>query len=124
MQIKNYHILIYDQLCIRSQTMFPIDMLWWFYKNVRDTDGQSSGDGWGTGFGGYGYGGGRGGGGWGYGGFGDGGGFGGDGGGESSSEPDGPQLNEEDEEQIEALEEFLKFEVRGILAETFKGKSD
>lgn len=88
--------------------MFPIDMLWWFYKSVKDTD-QNKHD-WGTGYaGGYGYGRGGGYGGGGYGGF-----------GESTEEPAEPQLNEEDSEDVEDLEEIVKLEVRGVLAENFK----
>ena len=116
--------------------MFPLDMLYWFYKNVRDASGNKTN--WGTGYGGgYGYGGGRGGGGGGYGG----GGF-----GESTEEEDGPSLNEENHETIEEvfetdfltkaknktgigslknealLVEFIKREIRGAFAEDFKNK--
>ena len=96
--------------------MFPIDMLYWFYKSVKDTD--DNGHSWGTGYGGGGYGGGRGG---GYGGFGGGFGGGGDGGGgEASSKPEGETLNEDgDDEEVRDLEEFVKMEVHGILAEDF-----
>ncbi len=97
--------------------MFPIDMLYWFYKSVKDTD--NNGHDWGTGYGGGGYGSGGGGGGWGYGGGGGFGGGGDGGGGESSSEPEGAQLNEDDDEVIEDLQEFVRMEVRGILAEDF-----
>lgn len=88
-------------------------MLWWFYKTVRDTDDNKHN--WGTGYGGGGYGSGGRGGGYGGGGWGGGGGF-----GESSEEDTGSALNEEDDENMENLEEFVKMEIQGVFADNFK----